>query len=76
MNLSATEVKNAEELKTIMHFHTIFTTLVRPQMDKKYQEINPGKKMGFHVLDKDGNEILFEDSIIENASAKREHGTK
>ena len=70
------ETTNPQEIKTIMHFHTMFKNFVKPQMEIRYAKENSGKKLGFHVVNKDGQEILFDDLIAENATIKGADGTK
>jgi hypothetical protein len=67
---------NQESINEVMHFHEMFKKFVKPVMETKYAKENKGKKLGFHVIDKDGIEKLFDDIIIENASAKGTDGTK
>jgi hypothetical protein len=70
------ETTNPQTINEVMHFHEMFKKFVKPQMSIKYEKENKGKKLGFHVIDKDGVEKLFDDIIIENASAKGTDGTK
>ena len=70
------ETTNQQTLSEVMHFHEMFKKFVKPQMEVKYQKENPGKKLGFHVVDKDGIEKLFDDIILEDAATKRADGTK
>ena len=67
---------NQQDINEVMHFHEMFKKFVKPQMEAKYEKENKGKKMGFHVVDKDGIEKLFDDIILENAATKRADGTK
>ena len=67
---------NQQDISEVMHFHDMFKKFVKPQMEAKYQKENKGKKMGFHVVDKDGVEKLFDDIILEHATAKGTDGTK
>lgn len=70
------EATNQQTITEVMHFHTMFTKFVKPQMQSKYEKENKGKKLGFHVIDKDGIEKLFDDIIAENATSKGTNGTK
>jgi hypothetical protein len=71
------ETTNPQDIKEVMHFHEMFKKFVKPQMEIKYAKENHGKKLGFHVVNKEGLEILFDDLIIEqNATAKGTDGTK
>jgi hypothetical protein len=71
------EAKDQEDIKVVLHFSHMFSKFVKPQMEAKYAKENNGGKMGFHTIDKDGKEKLFDDIIIENGtSIKREYGTK
>jgi len=70
------EATNQQTVNEVMHFHDMFKKFVKPQMQAKYEKENKGKKLGFHVVDKDGIEKLFDDIIIEDAATKRANGTK
>lgn len=67
---------NKNDVEVVMHFAHMFKNFVKPAMEAKYAKENKGAKMGAYFTDKDGNEKLLDDIIIEHATTKGTDGAK